>query len=117
MLQRVKRQGDDAIGTMMQLGLKFAPLIINSMLGGGGGGGGGLADLAASFLGGGGSPAAAKPAVNTKLQSTADKTDKIGATVSSIFSRLTQTKDILLVDLLGPSANKYFVPLLSTFSL
>jgi hypothetical protein len=67
---------------MMQLGLKFAPLIINSMLGGGGGGGGGLADLAASFLGGGGSPAAAKPAVNTKLQSTSDKTDKIGATVS-----------------------------------
>ena len=80
--QRVKRQSETAINTIVQMALKYAPLLINTFVGGGGSGGGvgGLADLAASFLGGGGAGvAAAKPPVNTKVTAVApDKTDKIG---------------------------------------
>ena len=78
----MKRQSDVAINTIMQMALKYAPILINSIVGGGGGGGGGLADLAAAFLGGGGvAGAAAKPAVNTKVTAvTPDKADKVGST-------------------------------------
>ena len=60
------------MGTIVHLGLRFAPQIIGMIIGGGGGGGrGGLADLAANFLTAGN---AAKPAeVNTKLKTSSDK--------------------------------------------
>jgi hypothetical protein len=76
------------MGTLMQLGYQMAPQILGMVLGGGGGGGGGsgggLAELASAFLG---AANAAKPAaaVNTKLTSTADKTDKIGGVSVSLF--------------------------------
>ena len=73
----------------MQMALKYAPVLINSIVGGGGGGGGGgLADLAAAFLGGGGAgAAAAKPAINNKVTAvTPDKTDKIGGVTVSEFN-------------------------------
>jgi hypothetical protein len=77
------------MGTLMQLGYQMAPQILGMVLGGGGGGGGGgagggLAELASAFLG---AANAAKPAaaVNTKLTTTADKTDKIGGVSVSLF--------------------------------
>lgn len=92
-IERVKRQADDTFGNIIQMALKYAPLIVNTFFGGGGGGGGGLADLASSIpallggLTGGGS----KPATDTKVtpvaaaSTTVEKLDTIGAK-DDIFS-------------------------------
>lgn len=93
--QRVKRQSD-AVSTILQTALKFAPIIIDTFTGGGGGvgGGGGLSDivkLVGPLLGGGLNPAA--PSTATKITpvketaTTVNKVDKIGGVSFSFVNR------------------------------